>query len=366
MEHLPLVDHPNPVRVKHRAHSTYGFDQKGFLGFPKRKGVDQQALVDHSRHDLDDNCFRVFKQAWLFWGLLSEFMLPAGKVDFEHFLEDDKLLGRRITTKRLMGSLARWRSSLDKRVNPTYFMRLNLVLTTAKAVARSLSASALAGSNPVLPPDHEDSIAVAILGETLQWALIEAQKSRTSSIPGWSLDDGRGWGLSMYDPNDLARHGICPFDFVFLKGLLKGSVCGFYYANSLKSFATSKSSISHQFCNIQHCTADEIIEQYRPRHVTHSCSCSFLEPDQHAIANTVLTRSIPVLDYVDEPPSLTVKRHQHGLPYVVVSHVWVRIELLCCLSCADLIEGRWTRQPRGQRNVSLPNEEVDQTSQEIL
>jgi hypothetical protein len=41
-------------------------------------------LIDTGKHGLDDeDSSQAFMQSWLFWGLLSEFMLPAGVIDFQ-------------------------------------------------------------------------------------------------------------------------------------------------------------------------------------------------------------------------------------------------------------------------------------------
>ena len=262
----------------------------------------------------------------MFWGLLSEFMIPPFKIEFERFLEDDDIFGRRITTKNLMASLATWRANLSGRMNPTYFMRLNLVISTAKAVYQSFVVNRSPPSESKLPLEGGHAIAIGILGETLQWALVEAQRSKSLAISGWSLGDGRGWGLALYDRKGVDFQGYCPFDLVFLEGLLKGSMCGFYYATALKPLSYDPQA--HSQCNTRHCVADELTGPYQTRHVA-DCdgSCSFLQPDHDEVVQTVLENGVPVLEYVEHPSSLSVRPRCPGRPYVVVSHVWVSIPL---------------------------------------
>ena len=345
MDHLPVIEHRRSVRVKYREHTQYGYDQKGFLGFPKRKRIDEKALIDHGKHGLDADSFKTFIQAWLFWGLLSEFMLPQRKVDFDLFLVADETFGRAITTKALMPQLAVWRRSLLTIKDPTYLMRLNLVVTTARLVIRSFSAHASpewpskwAGAWPL---SHDESLVIRALGETLQWALIQAEGLGTRSVLGWTIEDERGWGLGMYDRNDLTLHGFCPYDFVFPEGLLNGSICGFYYASSIRSIKHDEEMMAHERCNVHRCVAETFVGPYKTRHVP-ECSglCTFLEPDHHTIVQTIVDDGIPVLTYVEDPPSLGVSRHSPGLPYVVISHVWVSTNSSRGLYGLDLISNR--------------------------
>ncbi len=83
--------------------------REDFLGFPSRVGVDERKLLDSGDHDLDEDSFAAFLQAWLYWGLLSEFMITPGQIEFNHFIEPDGT----ITTKQLLSCLLGWKNRLS-------------------------------------------------------------------------------------------------------------------------------------------------------------------------------------------------------------------------------------------------------------
>lgn len=72
MEHLGAV----AVRLEsipYVIQAGWEYDDKGFSGFPKRKGLDIQKLIDNGTHNLEIHQLESFVQAWLFFGLLEEF-----------------------------------------------------------------------------------------------------------------------------------------------------------------------------------------------------------------------------------------------------------------------------------------------------
>lgn len=118
------------------------------------------------------------------------------------------------------------------------------------------------------PLRPEESIVLGVLGETLQWTLTEAQKGLGMSIPGWLIDDERGWAIATLEYGDTDGLFPCPNGYFFSNGVMKQSICGLYCAASLNRFYPSGSSESHQDCTHEVCYENTIHETtYETRHV---------------------------------------------------------------------------------------------------
>ena len=77
-----------------------------------------------------------FLQAWLFFGLLSEFSPSPGEIDIESFIERAPTGETFITTKTLMVYLSEWRKDMKRRSSRYYMSKLVLMLDRAISVLK--------------------------------------------------------------------------------------------------------------------------------------------------------------------------------------------------------------------------------------
>ncbi|KAI9776887.1 MAG: hypothetical protein M1839_009335 [Geoglossum umbratile] len=114
MDHLPTVTDPAwpPVEVPYVCKE--GYDDRGFSGYPERRGWNTDLFLRGIfRQDLkswEDTAS--FLQEWLYFGMLTEFLGFALKVDdFIRRAEDGRCV---ITTALLFQYLDTWQRSFQR------------------------------------------------------------------------------------------------------------------------------------------------------------------------------------------------------------------------------------------------------------
>ncbi len=365
MEHLAPVAPEPQYRVKFKAYGAFAYDQQGFLDFPERKKVDLSTIgwiatkLPLPRRDL-----AALHQSWLFFGILSEFSSNPGTIDVDLFLDaqaasaklevrhkpkpplrlsERPLLGLLerhfksdappdgssvLTTKNLASFLRRWDDSMMAKPSRSRLMRLMMLLNVFKSQMRRLEYA----HPPIL--DKEESLVLAILGETLEWAVEKVYKALEISIAGWSVRSEKAWWHNSLRPHRLVekslfaeefhRKGWCPSDQQFLWGVLKKSLCGLYYALTMMPPTGSAhgkkdhSECSANFCQGMHVSAGA----YQTRHIKPDCNCEMMAAKESKIEHAIEFGGIALLQYNPGDQHFGVVMPDPDTPYVVVSHVW--------------------------------------------
>lgn len=197
MDHiLELPDHPvfKPIIVPFIPYGIY--DNLGFHHFPFRKGftisdLRSGELRGHSATDV-----RRFLQAWLLFGLVSEFLGIA--VDPSDFVCESEAADsiRRLSTKLLGSHLARWKDRMeltDPSEKDKSVRKIMSYIEIAGEATRSDVMSTLMG-----PELH---LAISVLGSTLD-------KSRLSLRMRFAPDDEGTSSRGKYQDDDYVRFGF--------------------------------------------------------------------------------------------------------------------------------------------------------------
>jgi hypothetical protein len=325
MDHLRLVGSP-PVQVPYVRQTGWEYDQLGFIGFPERKRLNTQEIIDSGTLSLETKHLESFVQAWLFFGLLSEFSIEDFRVNIDSFVKHTAH-GQVITTIFLSQYLQAWHQKMlsfcNKPLIRLRLMRIDLVLKDAKSVVLQYCSSTDTKDsewriNPII------AMSIMIFGETLRWAMSQLLDKVGSRVPGWMTDDDHGWGTSQLLVEKMKERRWCPHSIYMLQGLVKGSISGLYYASTFNNPPDYRPGQDHRRCNFSQCVANDICEKYTSLHANAGCTCTPLEVDVGQIVAILETGDIALLRYDEGPEGrkFDVFRYELGMKFVVISHVW--------------------------------------------
>ena len=302
----------------------FEYDDKGFLGFPYRRGQEPDRLAEHGPDQLQHLHLYAFAQEWLFFGLLGEFFesVEDPRSLRRAFIAAEPNGSQRITTRNLERLLESWRSSLhdwsdDK---PAYrLMKLELALKTARDML-------MTDSNKrrwalLLPPLL--SMSLTIVGETLSWELVQAWHSVGGGIRGWTELEIYNWGNSEYVKEILQQNGWCRRTIYMMDGLMKGSISGLFYASTFPISPDTAHDFNHKDCTSGACL---LIRQARPPHTVSNCHCHFITPDMDDVIPILKRGKLPLLKVVKSASmgyQFVVVPHEPGIHFIVISHVWL-------------------------------------------
>jgi hypothetical protein len=331
MDHLPAVSRrsENIPYLGMGGDDSYSYNNDGFYLFPDKKGQSVRALLRGNAPNLEQRARESFFQAWLYFGLLDEFITwkeneTIRAEDFYRFEGGLPVL----STALLLEYLELWRDDMlhmPESTRRSRQMRATVVLRDAKMIISERIANASPQSGWYI--DRRLSTSFMILGETLSWAMQQLEIHVGASIAGWTghLDDG--WGPSSLVFDRLREQGWCPYSISMLRGMLKNNVSGLYYASTYPTSPDQRLGLNHNRCTDRVCSAKYLVDgRYEMRHVMADCTCSFIGPNVRDVLRVLDSDGIPLLYYQGSFESgnakLQVKKFEQGMKYVVISHVW--------------------------------------------
>lgn len=303
MDHLPLpVDklaHPT-LAVPYVCNDRFSYDDKGFLTYPYRCGVDIWQLCEDDQVGSDR--WAPFLQAWLWFGLLGETIgigsrthVPQRITSFASFVETSHDGTRFVVTKDLQKSIqAACAKNQAPLFNEFHRARFDACLAeTIRVLKEILSTcscrSRIAESNRFsdLPMLYAVLLSVQILAETLYASRPLLFPSQPLSILQ-PLDDLRP-GSELVDVL-LEGSGWCPFEILKLTRDVRVR----YYLSYLSPFDVRE----HGQCSKDECRRSTPDEAYiHPFHSSVDCACSSVSIPDTEIAHIAEDGDTPLLTF---------------------------------------------------------------------
>jgi hypothetical protein len=332
MEHLPLPRDPTLGSLDIPFLCFDEYDGGEFTTFPIRKAWTIQrrvGTVEFTRHgQVTTNPKEIggFLQAWLYQGLLSQFLgQPVDLRLFQRAQEEShgpvqftsKHLGDMVSARSVQVIEEEW--SLYQSNLESWKDRLDACLLLARDVVLRLVHS--------LDGQPEDPLSlvclsVAVLGEYLYQSLKDVFIKR--GLPGpvrqtWRLVDWADCGMPLIVL--MTRRGWCPnklaaFDAEGLKSISKL----WYFANIEPPGARE----SHSQCTAESCQLLQVdLHEYKASHLNAHCQCPLRGPDPELLANAVQKGLVPLVTLsADCPTKLNIELADETTKYVAISHVW--------------------------------------------
>ena len=324
MDHL----YPNTTilffpQVQYLVDENHAYDSEGFHKFPNRTGW---KLGPTGRWECESDKSRnptSFLQAWLFFGLLTEFLGQDSQFKSEEYRARVTWPRWIITTEKLPIHLGEWRERMlkakakDDSTLAPLAIRAGLALDQARSVV-SKSCSGIHHDERI---DDMVALSLMILGETLSNALSGVLNEVQAHMTGWYLMPAIGWGdskklLSKLNP----ERRWCSRSAHYLRSTLRHSASGILFAIHLS--IASDSAVDHGRCSSQRCDPRNDGKQSNCWRSTEPCQCKSIGPDLDTLVNIIEQDKIPLLNYNSHDEKITVTRLETGMGYTIVSHVW--------------------------------------------
>ena len=259
------------------------------------------------------NSFASFVQAWLYFGLIAEFLGPPfNRSDWIQKTCDGISI---VSTAKLPGRLDAWRKEVLEMQDAQKSCRktdLDYLLDRAHNFHAVISCGKdVRAYSDLLPEDL--SLSIQILHATLVFA-------RNSVFPDTPMSIPRQPILKTLS-DQFRSNGWCTSDVTRLRQ--DTSVLGEYYATRLGQLTCLS---DHHLCNENTCSASQIkMETYKTKHIKMGCDCEFRGVETAHLADHLETVDIPLLtlDMSGEAAKVTLLAERDStLGYVAISHVW--------------------------------------------
>lgn len=299
------------------------YDDLGLCNYPHRQGwATREEPLAWLFCDSAELARRA--QVWLYFGTLSEF---AG----EHISPLSFRSPRgHLTTRALHDILKRQKHSyLSFRATPRLTAtkspdRLASILKEATRFSELLEQQLVDGTGILALISCSIRVLLQELG-TAKYSIHQGNRPSTPVAPAtgprlvaynkarWKVPAPRAI------QHQMAIGGWCPAQIYFLAQ--KYSCRALFYLSGLRG----DSSVSHNQCTSQRCTANSIDSSYRPKHIVDGCQCAQAGSTSAHIATIIRNGEIPVVSSsfsVTGAPELQIVPAEPGLKYVAISHVW--------------------------------------------
>ena len=323
------MDHLSPgiqfiPQVQYLVDENHVYDSQGFHKFPNRTGW---KLSPTGRWECESDKSRnptSFLQAWLFFGLLSEFLGQDSQFKSEEYRVRNLSSRWIITTENLPRHLREWRERTLKAKDDSTLAPLAIQAGLALDEARSVVSKSCSGIHHDKRIDDMVALSLMILGETLSNALSGVLNEVQTHMTGWYLIPAIGWGdskrlLSKLELSELERkRRWCSRSAHYLTSTLRHSASGILFAMHLS--IASDSAVDHGRCSTQRCDARNDDRQSTCSRFTEPCQCKYIGPDLDTLVNIIEQDQIPLLTYNSHDETITVTGRERR--YTIVSHVW--------------------------------------------
>ena len=321
MDLLPLPQRPirafSEIQCLCGLHEPYPYtyDNRGWLNFPERMGRDKDDLyATHADSESIISVKRSLLQAWLFFGLLIDFL--DQDVDQETFVEYRN--GQRVVAwKRVLEQLSIWTrkvQSSDGVSNKRLKLHLDALSREARQHVRSFCNSTF--DETASPLQDDVSLSILLLASLLE--LAKANVSAHLPIP---------LRIQAMPPKSLlatlSNQNWCPSDIARMRSTL-GSLLATYY---LSLIGPSRPELQHSNCDTRRCKSYQVKEEsYQQRHAA-ECAChNMMQLDIDHISSLILKNEVPLA--LAQTPQFDrfglelVTLAERTTGFVAISHVW--------------------------------------------
>jgi hypothetical protein len=285
--HSNLYHPPLPVPYLADGNSALVYDGKGFLTFPKRKGIDPDAVIRGDLQNRTKDDILCFFQSWCFFGLLLEVLQVIGmKVTVEDFIKREagsaeshrKAL---VSTDNLPWLIREWENGTRELTENEKSDRFTSIYKNLREVAQFVwlaGAFAIDADGRHFFSDETEQweddasvgnvvqLSIMILWEYLGSAAIMFYKPKTTIYD-------IAMGQSAYLRKRMLQAGWCPHEIQSLSDQLIGAVC-LYYLSSLNRHSLGR---DHEACKVSsRCVYEKLdLQKYTTGHSTECTSTSF-------------------------------------------------------------------------------------------
>ena len=313
-------------QVQYLVDENRAYDSLGFHRFPSRTGW---RLGSTGRWECESDKSRnltSFLQAWLFFGLLTEFLGQGSQFESEIYRTKGTFSRWIITTEQLPRHLGEWRKRMLKAKDDSTLPLLAIQAGLALDEARSVVSKCCSGDHQDERIDDMVALSLMLLGETLSNALSSVLNEGQVHMSGWYLIPAIGWGDSKRLLLKLKQEQRwCSRSARYLRSTLRHSASGILFAIHLS--IASGSAIDHGKCSDQRCDARNDDKQSTCWMSTEPCQCRSIGPDLDTLVNIIEEDKIPLLTYNSRDEKITVtglkdETGDSGVGYTIVSHVW--------------------------------------------
>ncbi len=322
MEHLPVIKNPKRESYEIPFLCTEDYDGLGFHGYPEWKGWSTWGVVRlFSYRSVPRSSAVSFLQAWLYFGMLHEFLgVPVQVSDF--VIENDA--GRLIiTTARLSDYVkeahARF-ENLTRKEKQDRIVSLDECLKTVHAVSSD------GGDIIGTPIAMSIKILISCLEhcKMLFWGGVLRTEECVNVPPGYVLKN-----LSFLDWNSDLTHSYfdwedwCPYEVESLRGNLTWP--SLYFASNLRR---ARDKFDYSQCSKLGCKHGYVEEKtYRTKHALDGCTCRFIGPPLGDVERMLEEGGIPIVRIVDNLEHdgelwIEVEDSRCNEAYIAISHVW--------------------------------------------
>jgi len=327
MDHFPLPERAEHIRVPNTTFKDYGRSSGGFLNYPDQNGWSKEDLMGKDKFGgRTEEEVQAFFQTWLYFGCAIEVFGAAGvEVSTADFLDSTKQF---VSTIRLPEKIREWGrrvkmmdhsglgSTTDCRVMTESILNevFRLISHYCAALRRSPPDVEIANSSQTYWPVSADiSMSIIALGHTLTEAMFSifnfGQVYRKSK-----------WQFSCLKTRML-QAGWCPMD---VRGTLTDmDIDGQYYIAALPC---PQGTQRHSICTEDACLAKGIDEKtYVTKHREESCDCEQVPIDLSLVVEILEGGGTPVVAWSDVESKLHVMEVNESkgmsLQYIALSHV---------------------------------------------
>jgi hypothetical protein len=290
------------------------YDGGDWLNFPRRMGRDEEDLYvkfDDTESTLSSK--RSFLQAWLFFGLLLEFLgqEDAGQETFVEVQNGQGVVSWIVIQEHLL----RWTSRVQNSSQDSK-TRLKTRLDELSVDAGPYIVSFCDGQHDNSPLKDADALSILLLASLLELAKanVSAHLVKPQRIPTRPPESLLA---------TLSSQNWCPGDIARIGSTLT-TLWAIYYLSLL---GPSRPDAQHWECNNRRCSAYHVDDKsYLQRHAT-GCTChNFMSADARMTENLILSDQVPLV-LAQTPrigrPQIEVHHFEEGVKdFVAISHVW--------------------------------------------
>ena len=315
MDHLPPVSKPHkPIAVPYLGGV---YDNKNFARYPNRQNLDVGRLQQGDLQGASAADVESFLQAWLFFGMMMEFM--DMEIEPTDFLRTDDSNEKYITTERLPQYLQRFRKQVEQEDAAADCEIWSAQRNERIRECMNLSLASWDATIRLMRP--QVSLSIHVLGITLQESFY-AIKKFVQVLP-WKDDQTWTTFPNQFMTRLMLDDGWCPS--VIEQLAFNFNAAAQYYARLL---GPPHRREDHRFCSEESrgCNAKNVVEtDYATTHTEEGCRCKVHEVDSAKAQQIIEAGSIPVvyLDYKNSTRPLQVIAFdlESDLCYTAVSHV---------------------------------------------
>ncbi|KAL3417495.1 het domain protein [Phlyctema vagabunda] len=319
-------------------------DDSDFISYPQSVRWDKDKLLDG---EFEQKKWKAtpwktcasFVQAWLFFGVLSEFLGIPGSVVLEDYvveLDTGTLDARPVVCTRHLGRDLKALGARIKNAPTSEKRKVEQKMSKCISTVTAYIHRVISQSSPFSPapsqielgsPNYENpfsfypeiGLSIMVLTETLS----RTMASLFSSEPIYT-----GTGLNSFLTSRLNAQGLCPSAVSMFN--YKLGISTLYCLSLLdpdKDFADVR--LDHKHCDAGQCLAYQTDEStYRVRHVEEGCNCSDLVIPVESICRILERNEIPIIKifFVNGKYAIEIDTSYSAdgksVAYTAISHIW--------------------------------------------